>query len=183
VGLGVTGEHGAAGAGLMLLRSPELAAEIPDDLAQALRDRQLRPEPRLGAGRALAGAGATAMIDLSDGLGGDARHLAEASGVSARIELSALPLANGVEAVADAAGVDPFELATAAGEDYELLAALPPGRVKEARGALEGAGVRLTAIGELGAGEGVELIDPDGTSRPPRGFDHLAVRRSPPDPA
>jgi thiamine-monophosphate kinase len=181
--LAVTGELGAAGAGLMLLRSLELAAEIPDDLANALRDRQLRPEPRLAAGRALAGAGATAMIDLSDGLGGDARHLAEASGISARIELSALPLADGVEVVADVAGVDPLELATAGGEDYELLAALPLGRVDEARGALEGLGVRLTAIGELVAGEGVELIDADGATRPARGFDHLAVRRSPPDPA
>jgi thiamine-monophosphate kinase len=179
--LAVTGELGGAAAGLILLRDPQLPAGLSAEVADALRDRQRRPEPRLTAGRALAAAGATAMIDISDGLGGDARHLAEASRVSARIELSALPLSNGVEAVAGASGSDPLELATAGGEDYELLVALPPARLEDASQALEALGLRLTAIGEVATGEGVELIEVDGSSRPPRGFDHLAVRRSPPE--
>jgi thiamine-monophosphate kinase len=181
--LAVTGELGAAAAGLMLMRSPELAAAIPEELAEGLRGRQLRPEPRIAAGRALAEAGATAMIDLSDGLGGDAGHLAAASGVAARIRLAALPLADGVEAIAAAAAVDPFDLATAGGEDYELLAALPPTGVDGAQRALEALGLPLTAIGELASGEGVELIEADGSSRPAQGFDHLASRRSRLDPA
>jgi thiamine-monophosphate kinase len=179
--LAVTGELGGAAAGLILLRDPELAAGIPAEVASRLRDRQLRPQPRVAAGDALASAGATAMIDISDGLGGDARQLAEASAVAARIELSALPVADGVEAVAGASGIDPLELATAGGEDYELLVALPPDRVEEASGALDSLGLRLTTIGEMTGGEGVDLIDPDGSSRPARGFDHLVVRRSPPE--
>jgi thiamine-monophosphate kinase len=179
--LAVTGELGGAAAGLILLRDSGLASGISARTAEELRDRQLRPEPRIAAGRALASAGASAMIDISDGLGGDAVHLAEASGVAARVELAQLPLADGVEAVAEASGSDPMELATAGGEDYELLVALPPDRVEDARRALDSLGVALTAIGELTEGEGVELIEPDGTSRPARGFDHLAVQRSPSD--
>jgi thiamine-monophosphate kinase len=174
----VTGELGGAAAGLILLRDEKLAGGVPDQVAEALRDRQLRPQPRIAAGRALAAAGATAMIDLSDGLGGDAAHLARASGVAARIELGEVPLAEGVDAVAAAADTSPLEFAAAGGEDYELLAALPPGRLQDARTAVDRAGVTLAAIGELGAGEGVVLTDPDGTARPARGFDHLATRRS-----
>ena len=97
-------------------------------VAARLRDRQLDPTPRLAAGQALAAASARALIDLSDGLGGDARHLAEAGGIAIAIDADALPLAPGVTEVAAAAGRDPLELAVAGGEDYELLAALPPGR-------------------------------------------------------
>ena len=177
--LAVTGALGGAAAGLLVLRTPELAAGIPEQVTDELRRRQLLPEPRIAAGRALARAGATAMIDLSDGLGADAGHVAKASGVGMRIELSALPLVEGVSAVADAAGLDRFELATAGGEDYELLAALAPERLDAARGALDSVGVRLTAIGEVVEGARVELIDPDGASRPAHGFDQLAAARSP----
>src|SRR5512146_33690 len=91
----VTGELGGAAAGLLALEAHE---ERPEPIA-----RQLEPKPRLAEGRALARAGATAMIDLSDGLGGDARHIAAASGAGLRIDAGALPLAPGLaEAAADA---------------------------------------------------------------------------------
>ena len=173
----LTGELGGAAAGLLLLERPELEEAVAPETAARLRSRQLEPRPRLAAGRALAGAGATAMIDLSDGLGGDAVHLAEDSGAAIRIEASALPLANGVAEIAAAAGLDPLRLATSGGEDYELLAALPPERMAEAASAVEGANTTLARIGEVVAGEGVEIRLRDGRLLEPEGFDQLGPRR------
>jgi len=179
--LAVTGELGGAGAGLLLLEPPtgQRSYFHPDsggkyDREQAqLVARQLEPQPRLAAGRALAAAGAAAMIDLSDGLGGDAGHVAAASGVKLQIEAASLPLAAGVAEVASAAGQDPLELATSGGEDYELLAALPAERLGEAAAAVAATGTKLTRIGAVVAGEGVEIRLPDGRLSKPAGFDQL----------
>jgi thiamine-monophosphate kinase len=118
----VTGSLGAAGAGLALV---EGRASLSEPTAGALRERYARPQPRLAAGRALSELGATAMIDLSDGLATDARHLARRSGVRIQLELAALPVADGVADVAGQLEIDPFEFAATAGEDYELCACLP----------------------------------------------------------
>ena len=75
---------------------------------------------------------------------------------------------------ARAAGVDPIELVSAAGEDYELLATFPEGRWSGAVEALAGAGVALADVGRVRAGSGVVLRDRDGTERAPAGFDQLA---------
>jgi thiamine-monophosphate kinase len=171
--LALTGEIGGAAAGLLILDRPELAAGLPATTAAQLRERQLDPRPRIDAGRALAAAGATAMIDLSDGLGGDARHLAAASGAALRIEAAALPLAAGVAEVAIAAERDPLELAVSGGEDYELLAALPAERLEEARATLAKDDLALTRIGEVRDGEGVEVRLPDGGLLRATGFDQL----------
>jgi thiamine-monophosphate kinase len=171
--LAVTGELGGAAAGLILLERPELAAGLSEDAATALRARQLRPTPMLDAGRALAAAGATAMIDLSDGLGGDALHLAAASGVALDIELERVPLQEGVAQVAGAAGVDAFELATSRGEDYELLVTMPADLLERGRDAVRATGANLAEIGSVRDGEGVVLRAPDGSERPAIGFDQL----------
>jgi len=177
----VTGELGAAAAGLLLLERgsgdvPRVGGHYGYSTrgTSALVARQLEPSPRLGAGLALAAAGAAAMIDISDGLGGDAGHLAAAGGVGLRIDAAALPLAPGLDEVAAAAGRDPLELATSGGEDYELLAALPATRVDDAAAAVAAQGeTTLTRIGEVIAGEGVEIRLPGGGSLAARGFDQL----------
>ncbi|MGH2975529.1 MAG: thiamine-phosphate kinase [Solirubrobacterales bacterium] len=171
----LTGELGGAAAGLELLEKPEIEAQVMTGRATELRRRQLEPQPRLGAGRMLARSGATAMIDLSDGLAGDAVHLAEQSGVALRIELDEVPRAAGVEQVAMAAGRDPWQLLAGGGEDYELLASIPPERLEEAERAVrEGEGLPLTRIGAVDVGSGVELRLPDGRLLEPEGFDQLA---------
>ncbi|HEX6116033.1 MAG TPA: thiamine-phosphate kinase [Solirubrobacterales bacterium] len=172
----VTGKLGGAAAGQLLLERPELGEGIGEATAAALRARQLEPSPRLAAGRALAGAGAAAMIDLSDGLAGDARHVAAASGARLIVGLERLPLDAGVAEVAAAAGRDPLELAVSGGEDYELLACLPAEALDGAAAAVAGAGTTLTVIGEVTAGDGVELRGAGGEALESRGFDQLAGR-------
>jgi thiamine-monophosphate kinase len=181
----VTGELGGAAAGLLLLENPTgnkrppghsspIGLEAtPGSKHTPLIGRQLDPVPRLAAGRALAAAGATAMIDLSDGLGGDAGHLAAASSVRLELDAAAIPVQAGVAAVAAATGRDPLELAIAGGEDYELLATLAPERVAEATAALAKSGLALTVIGRVAAGGGVEIRRPGGGALEPRGYDQL----------
>jgi thiamine-monophosphate kinase len=173
----LSGELGAAAAGLLLLERPELATAVPAEAAERLRRRQVEPTPRLAAGRALSAAGASSLIDLSDGLGGDASHLATASGVGLRIEAGSLPLAAGVAEIATAAGLDPFGLAASGGEDYELMATLPVRRLDEAVAAVRGTGeAQLTQIGKAVVGDGVEIRLRDGESLPATGFDQLGRR-------
>ncbi|HEU4739378.1 MAG TPA: thiamine-phosphate kinase [Solirubrobacterales bacterium] len=171
----LTGEIGAAGAGRLLLDDPVLAKAVPEDTAARLRARQLDPTPRLRTGLALAAAGARAMIDLSDGLAGDAGHLARASGVALEIDAGSLPLTKGVAEVAAAARRDPLRLAISGGEDYELLAALPAERLSDASTAIgEAAETTLTPIGQVASGEGVEIRLRGGEPLEAEGYDHFA---------
>jgi thiamine-monophosphate kinase len=173
----LTGEIGGAGAGLALLNDDERRIDHTirgKKLRSSLIGRQLEPTPRLAAGRALAGAGATAMIDLSDGLGSDAAHLATGSGVALRIDAATIPLAPGSKELLLALGRDPWELLSG-GEDYELLASIPPARLEQATKAVhDGEKITLTQVGEILPGSGVEIRLPGGRLLEPGGFDQLA---------
>ena len=116
--------------------------------AAAARLAFARPQPRIAAGRWLAGHGATAMIDLSDGLGGDAGHLAAASNLGVSIVLDALPVHPAVLAVAPLLDQAPPVFAGLGGEDYELLVTLPRGWNGAADCEAE-TGTRITLIGEI----------------------------------
>jgi thiamine-monophosphate kinase len=172
----VTGELGGAAAALELLTGAARGEGISPERRAALVARQFDPHPRLAAGRALAEAGATSMIDLSDGLGADAGHLAAAGGRRIEIDLDRLPLAEGVTEVARRGGA--VELAALGGEDLELLATLPEERLQDARTAIGAEGLELTEIGYVADGEGVSLRLPGGGELEPVGFDHRRGSRS-----
>lgn len=118
--LAIAGRQGWAAAGLAVLtrgfRSPRV-------LVEAYRC----PEPPYRAGAAAAEAGATAMIDVSDGLVADLRHLAEASGVDLDVSTAAFPLEEPMHAVGAALGVDPMQFVLGGGEDHPLVATFPEG--------------------------------------------------------
>jgi thiamine-monophosphate kinase len=129
--VGVTGALGGSGAGLALLNGltggtgADASAVVTPQTAASLHERYATPRPRLLAGRALALAGASAMIDLSDGLATDAAHIARASGCVLELSLEAIPLAPGVAEVASALGQNAGAFATQSGEDYELCFCAP----------------------------------------------------------
>jgi thiamine-monophosphate kinase len=110
--------------------------------------------PRIAEGRSLAKV-ASAMIDVSDGIASDAARLAEASDCAAVVELALLPRAAGVS----------IEMAAVGGEDFELLAAIPPSAAVP---------VPATVVGRLEAGRGLRLMTRDGTAVDLRGWDHFA---------
>lgn len=115
----LAGRVGWAAAGLALLsrgfRSPKV-----------LVDAQRCPRPPYAAGIAAAMAGATAMIDVSDGLVADARHVALASAVQIELDAAALEVPEQLQATAGAYHVDPREWMLNGGEDHALLATFPP---------------------------------------------------------
>ena len=137
--LAVTGELGASVAGL-------LALEGGDDGPERLVRKHLRPEPRVAFGRLAARRGARAMIDISDGLASDVRHLCERSSVGCRIDFRLLPIADDAREYLRSVGQDPEILAATGGEDYELLIATPKEIVKALKAE---SGVPVTEIGEV----------------------------------
>lgn len=139
--LALAGRQGWAAGGLAVLgrgfRSP-----------RKLVDAYRRPEPPYAAGPQARMAGATAMIDVSDGLVADVGHLAAASGVAVDITTGAFELAEPLQAVGAALGADPMGFILGGGDDHALLATFP-----------DAASVpdRWQVVGEVREGEGVTV--------------------------
>lgn len=174
----VTGALGAAAGGLRLATEPpnEVRGALGSGWGRDLVQAYLRPAARVGEGETLAQMGATAMIDVSDGLALDLSRLCTESGTGATLRLGDVPLASGLEELGRLLRVDPLELALHGGEDYELLACLPADAVEPTRERLrERYGTSLTPVGELTDAD-LMAVDVDGRRKPlePRGWDHFA---------
>jgi thiamine-monophosphate kinase len=166
----VTGELGAAAAAVRVLQR----GETPDPAARLVF---ARPAPRTAEAVWLARCGVmTAAIDLSDGLAGDAGHIAAASSVQIIIDAGDVPIHPAAQAEG-AGAADALRLAVSGGEDYELCFTARRGAVEpHVASFVEAFGVRLSRIGVVGEGTGVLLRDVAGElselSAP--GYDHFA---------
>lgn len=163
----LTGRQGWAAGGLAVLgrgfRSPRV-------LVEAYR----RPEPPYDAGAVAAEAGATSMIDVSDGLLADAGHLATESGVAIDIVTSGFTIAEPLRAVGAALGSDPLSFILGGGDDHALLATFPDA------GAVPDGWTVIGSVGEIDPGrvaegaDGAAMVTVDGAAYDgPTGWTHF----------
>jgi thiamine-monophosphate kinase len=184
-GLYLSGTIGASTTGLALLQrgmalSPEGGLIVPDglregpnSLAEGVIRAHIDPEPRVALGQELNRRKlATACIDVSDGLGLDLHRLCRASGVGARVEEGALPVAPGALAWEGFFRRDATARAVSGGEDYELLFT---GNVKKLERFRDEGDFTFTRIGEVVPGERVEIARRNGVveTLTPSGWDHF----------
>ena len=183
----VTGSFGGAKAGLLFREDspfdpmpgvdPTPAMVEGLEARDRLVERYLHPVPRLAAGVAFGRLGASAMIDVSDGLLADLGHLARESGVGIELDPGAIPVDRSLDPFREVfGGADLVPFALTGGDDYELALVFPADRADDFRSAAAGSGIELTVIGSVIEGEGVSL-PPDldnprsGLFREP-GFEH-----------
>jgi thiamine-monophosphate kinase len=154
----VTGTLGDAAAGLELLKYSvkRQGSGVQGSGIKKLMEKHLRPAPRVAEGRAIALSGcARAMIDVSDGLSSDLSHLCEQSGVGAVIHADKIPFSPELLKSTAHLKKNPLYYALSGGEDYELLFAVPPERVKR----LRSLNIDITEIGETTRARGLIIVD------------------------
>jgi len=166
----VSGTLGDAFLGLALRKEAALSGRwgLASEEAQHLIQRFLRPQPRLALASALR-AHASAAMDLSDGLAKDLVRMCNASGCAGSVRLADVPLS---AAAAKAAAADPalaVRMVTA-GDDYEVLTAVPAANADAFRSCAVADGILVSPIGSMRAGSGVVVEDDDGR---PLVLDHL----------
>jgi thiamine-monophosphate kinase len=160
----VTGTIGDAALGLDILKGGVAAAALGDDPAarEMLIQRYRVPQPRVGLAKAVREF-ASAAMDVSDGLAGDLAKLCAASGVSAVIDASSIPLSAPVQSLLarNAVGI---EAIVAGGDDYEILCTIPENHLEAFILAARLAGVPVTSIGTVITGTSVpRFLDGQGS--------------------
>lgn len=155
----VTGTLGDSAAGLEILLNElegwegRLGGETSEEAT--LVERHLQPMPRVPAGREFSKGVASAMIDLSDGLAGDIRHICRAGKVGAVVRQPCIPISKELLAYCTLRSKDPLHFALRGGEDYELLFS---SSAKDLDGQFVG-GVRITQIGEVTPAAGEVVLE------------------------
>ena len=165
----LSGATGESAAGLWALQHPEKM--LSTQIQSAVLTRHFRPTPRLREVRTLLehlpDGALRACLDISDGLAGDARHIARASGVTLQIDSARLPLTNALQQTAQIAEIDALDWALVGGEDYELLWSIAPEYADAACDILQSCGTRGKIIGRVieRGEEAVIVANADGTRR------------------
>jgi thiamine-monophosphate kinase len=170
----VTGDLGGAKAGLEVLSHPQAVVGLH---TAAVLSRYRRPQPRLYEAQFLRQhARLHSLLDISDGLSSDLRHVCEASGVGAELQATAIPISEDVRQIAQALQVEPLQFALHGGEDFELCLTAPPGSI----GGIQAAFTQqfhcaLVRVGTIQPGHAVQLRLPQGglMPLPARGYDHF----------
>lgn len=163
----VTGTLGDSAAGLELLQNPQVRVNVRD--RNKLIYRHLTPTPRVKEGRLIAKLKAHAMIDISDGLSRDLRHICEASGVGVRLFREKIPVSVAMRRAARLLKIAPLDLALNGGEDYELCFTVPPRLAPNICQQIEKiTETKVTVIGRI-------VSEKQGIKHPliPKGWDHF----------
>lgn len=174
--LWVTGALGDAALGLAILsgRMSSAIGLLPSE--KFVIERYLQPSPRIEAGLALRSQ-ASGAIDISDGLTADCAHLAKASGLSARINVDALPRSAAMQNLLSANPNPELEWALLnGGDDYELLFSAAANRRPEIDMISHELNLPMTRIGTIEVGEGISLYSSAGgqmENLPLHGFTHF----------
>jgi thiamine-monophosphate kinase len=153
----VSGTIGDAALGVLIRRDNALAQRwrLNDARRDHLLQRYLLPQPRTLLAEGVL-QHASASMDVSDGLAGDLAKLCRASGVAAEVDVARVPLS---EAVRAAVAADPalVETALSGGDDYEILCTMAPHNLASFEAAAQAAGIAVTEIGRVVAGEGARF--------------------------
>jgi thiamine-monophosphate kinase len=162
--LAISAPVGRSAAGLALLQA---GAADSSPAASALVAAHRRPRPDYAAGPLAAAAGATAMIDVSDGLVADLGHIAVASGVTLNVGTQSLPGARELAAAAAALGTDWHAWALAGGEDHALAATFPE------TGGVPDMWTLIGTVGRGRVGRGAAVLVDGQVWTGPAGWDHF----------
>jgi thiamine-monophosphate kinase len=163
----VTGTIGDATLGLDILKGGAVAAALAGDAAarEMLVGRYRVPQPRNALAKAVRDH-ASAAMDVSDGLAGDLAKLCSVSGVSAVVDAPSIPLSAAAAALL-ARGIVAVERIVSGGDDYEILCAISENRFEAFAQAAELAGIAVTSIGTVIAGDEVpRFLDGEGRDIP-----------------
>jgi thiamine-monophosphate kinase len=164
--IAVTGRLGGAAGALALIEGG--GGSVAPELREAMLTRQLDPVPRLTEGLALATEGATAMIDVSDGLLADVGHIARASGVVIDLQAAAFTIPEAVSTVADALGTEPIRFVLTGGDDYALAATF------SSASELPQGWTQIGTVRDAGTGEEPGVLVDGSTFEGPPGHRHFS---------
>ena len=170
----VTGDLGGARAGLEVLLHSDAVAGLP---TAYVLTRYRRPQPRLREAQYLREHSELhSLLDISDGLSSDLRHICEASGVGAQLDAVHIPIAESTRQIALTRQADPLDYALHGGEDFELCITAPPQCIVGLQDDFQQQfDCPLVHVGTIQPGAGVALTHPDGSQHPlqVRGYDHF----------